>query len=168
MQVVRGIKGDLTAFSDLSITLSKKPNGGGIYECGFRLKKRTPKKIQGGSKMRDFKKVLSVFAFTTLVIIASGFVTSNATAGDCDGESGAAYGLCNAYCEAMDCDGAPQASQTACEKVESKYINITGMSMPCEVPSCQSNRDCTGSEKCIRDARTNIGTCVCINIGGCS
>lgn len=22
----------------------------------------------------------------------------------CDGEVGAAYGLCNAYCEAMDCD----------------------------------------------------------------
>jgi len=32
----------------------------------------------------------------------------------CDHESGAAFGLCNAYCEAMDCDSAnPQASATA-------------------------------------------------------
>src|SRR5260221_520465 len=32
----------------------------------------------------------------------------------CDNESGAAFGLCNAYCEAMDCDSAsPQASATA-------------------------------------------------------
>jgi len=118
--------------------------------------------------MRDLKKILSVFAFTTLVIIALGFLASNATAGDCDGESGAAYGLCNAYCEAMDCDGAPQASQNACDKVEAKYINITGMTLPCEAPSCQSDADCPGSAKCIRDAHTGIGTCTCIDIGGCT
>ena len=29
----------------------------------------------------------------------------------CEGLSGAAFGLCNAYCEAMDCDGEPKASQ---------------------------------------------------------
>ena len=32
----------------------------------------------------------------------------------CDGQSGAAFGLCNAYCEAMDCDSPdPQASPQA-------------------------------------------------------
>ena len=31
----------------------------------------------------------------------------------CDSETGAAFGLCNAYCEAMDCESAsPQASAT--------------------------------------------------------
>jgi hypothetical protein len=54
----------------------------------------------------------------------------------CDHESGAAFGLCNAYCEAMDCDSAnPQASATACGKVKAKFTNITGRtSLPCEVP----------------------------------
>ena len=53
----------------------------------------------------------------------------------CDGEVGAAYGLCNAYCEAMDCDSDdPQASETACSKVQSKFQNITGRDVPCEVP----------------------------------
>lgn len=52
----------------------------------------------------------------------------------CDAESGAAYGLCNAYCEAMDCESdTPQASETACTKVASKFNNITGRGLPCEL-----------------------------------
>jgi hypothetical protein len=52
----------------------------------------------------------------------------------CDGESGAAYGLCNAYCEAMDCESAdPHASATACNKVGSKFLSITGRAVPCEL-----------------------------------
>ena len=62
----------------------------------------------------------------------------------CAGESGAAYGLCNAYCEAMDCDSAnPQASDQACDKVLDRFLNITGVELPlCElcpggqVPPC--------------------------------
>jgi hypothetical protein len=58
----------------------------------------------------------------------------------CDSETGAAYGLCNAYCEAMDCELAndsdpltvPSASATACSKVQSKFTNVTGRSLPCE------------------------------------
>lgn len=51
----------------------------------------------------------------------------------CDGETGAAYGLCNAYCEAMDCESEnAQASATACTKVRDKFTNITGRSLPCE------------------------------------
>lgn len=52
----------------------------------------------------------------------------------CDGETGAAFGLCNAYCEAMDCDSAnAQASATACTKVHDKFVNITGRPfLPCE------------------------------------
>ncbi len=60
----------------------------------------------------------------------------------CDGETGAAYGLCNAYCEAMDCELAndsdpltePHASATACTKVRDKFTNITGNDLPCEAP----------------------------------
>jgi hypothetical protein len=53
----------------------------------------------------------------------------------CDSENGAAFGLCNAYCEAMDCDSDdPQASETACTKVRSKFMNIAGHDLPCEAP----------------------------------
>lgn len=54
----------------------------------------------------------------------------------CDGESGAAYGLCNAYCEAMDCHlDEPSASATACQKVGSRFEQITGRRPPCDL-SC--------------------------------
>ncbi len=53
----------------------------------------------------------------------------------CDSETGAAFGLCNAYCEAMDCESEdPQASETACTKVRGKFMNITGRDLPCEAP----------------------------------
>lgn len=51
----------------------------------------------------------------------------------CDMETGAAYGLCNAYCEAMDCETAnPSASATACSKVRNKFEQTTGRHLPCE------------------------------------
>ena len=50
----------------------------------------------------------------------------------CDAEKGAAYGLCNAYCQAMDCDSvAPNASDTACQKVSNKFMQLTGRPVPC-------------------------------------
>jgi len=50
----------------------------------------------------------------------------------CDAETGAAYGLCNAYCQAMDCDSdTPSASETACQKVADKYEQIAGWPVPC-------------------------------------
>lgn len=56
----------------------------------------------------------------------------------CNGQKGAAFGLCNAYCEAMDCDSpAPHASPKACEKTRSQFERITGSAMPCDaVSSC--------------------------------
>jgi hypothetical protein len=53
----------------------------------------------------------------------------------CDAQTGAAYGLCNAYCEAMDCDSpAPQASPTACSRVKQNFLRITGQPLPCDIP----------------------------------
>jgi hypothetical protein len=59
----------------------------------------------------------------------------------CDMEQGAAYGHCNAYCEAMDCELAndndpstqPHASANACAKVRAKFQQTTGRDVPCEV-----------------------------------
>jgi len=53
----------------------------------------------------------------------------------CNGQIGAAHGLCTAYCEAMDCDsGSPQASQKACDKVGANFLKITGQAPPCDCP----------------------------------
>jgi hypothetical protein len=64
----------------------------------------------------------------------------------CDMERGAAYGHCNAYCEAMDCELAndsdpltqPHASANACAKVRAKFQQTTGRDVPCEV-TCPCN-----------------------------
>ena len=52
----------------------------------------------------------------------------------CDNETGAAFGLCNAYCEAMDCDSPNhRASDAACAQVRRSFERRTGRPMPCEV-----------------------------------
>ena len=48
------------------------------------------------------------------------------------GLESSALGLCNAYCDAMDC---ATTSGTACEAVKGEYLAMTGdTSLPCEVP----------------------------------
>jgi hypothetical protein len=80
--------------------------------------------------------------FLALLLLCTGAALAQ-TPDACDGETGAAYGLCNAYCEAMDCDSDnAQASETACAKVKDKFANITGRtSLPCEAPpvTCPCN-----------------------------
>jgi hypothetical protein len=79
----------------------------------------------------------------------------------CDAETGAAYGLCNAYCEAMDCESEePDASATACGKVRSKFTNITGRDVPCEEVVCP----CT-SIPGFNDLLTNANACVFVGQG---
>ena len=96
--------------------------------------------------MKDFKKILSVFALTTFVIIALGFLASNANA-VCDGDTGASYGLCIAYCEAMDCDLA-LTHEVGCEKVNDRYIQINGgLDISCSAPT-ECDPACTGFESC--------------------
>ncbi len=61
----------------------------------------------------------------------------------CDGFEGAAYGLCNAYCEAMDCDSKePQASDTACEKVFANFMKKTDEEPPCLGCCAQNTCEC--------------------------
>jgi len=55
----------------------------------------------------------------------------------CATESGAAFGLCTAYCEAMDCDSEQAASsETACLTVRDKFIQSVGHDLPCEAVEC--------------------------------
>jgi len=56
----------------------------------------------------------------------------------CDVFQGAAFGLCNAFCEAMDCDDpAHKASDTACQAVLENFQNKSGKPEP---PCCQDAR----------------------------
>ncbi len=49
----------------------------------------------------------------------------------CDELEGALFGLCTAYCEAMDCDSlAPRADAIACAKVSSNFKKIAGGNPP--------------------------------------
>lgn len=70
------------------------------------------------------------------MLIAVFLMGGQAVANDdpCENESGAAYGLCNAYCEAMDCDDPEmqEASDNACERVKANYLKITGNELTCE------------------------------------
>jgi hypothetical protein len=53
----------------------------------------------------------------------------------CNGQTGAAYGLCTSYCEAMDCDSSsPSATATACNKVYDNFLRLTGQAPPCLCP----------------------------------
>lgn len=66
-----------------------------------------------------------------------------ANEGVCESESGAAYGLCVSYCEAMDCDGDdPLASDEACESVARNFKKLSGEeSLPCEEVVCPCASD---------------------------
>jgi hypothetical protein len=50
----------------------------------------------------------------------------------CDGYNGQAFGQCNAYCEATDCDEDPNANQTACDNLYNSFVALTGDQPPCE------------------------------------
>lgn len=79
----------------------------------------------------------------------------------CDNEEGAAYGLCTAYCEAMDCgDPNQRASNRACESVRRNFEKKTGRSIPCGLSCACSDQllvfaqivaGTVGVERCIAD-----------------
>jgi hypothetical protein len=57
---------------------------------------------------------------------------------------GAAWGLCNAYCEAMDCDSAdPRASDAACQHVLGSFLALESGPIPCACP-CYTEADLNG------------------------
>ena len=79
------------------------------------------------------KKLIWVLGF--LLVFAGTAMAGTAEETVCDdaGISGAPWGLCNAYCEAMDCDSdTPKASLEACSKTAMKYEEKTsGSVLPC-------------------------------------
>lgn len=54
----------------------------------------------------------------------------------CSGLSRSAFGICNAYCEAQDCDSHPKPS-ASCEQLRVNFKRLTGRSVfPCDLPLC--------------------------------
>ena len=70
-----------------------------------------------------------------VLVLAPAPASAQTADGVCNSQTGAAYGLCTAYCEAMDCDStAPSASPTACSKVYGNFQRLTNQAPPCVVP----------------------------------
>ena len=82
-----------------------------------------------------------------VILIAVPFVFSSTVIAEesvCANQSGAAFGLCNAYYEAMDCDSAePLALGTACARVAENFQKITGMNI-----LYAPNYECLGDPDC--------------------
>lgn len=86
------------------------------------------------SKNLTLAAALLVLAIPAMASTPDGQTPSEETV--CDNQSGAAYGLCTAYCEAMDCDSpAPHAAPRACDRVQANFVRHTGNPLPCDV-SC--------------------------------
>ena len=80
----------------------------------------------------------------------------------CDGLQGREFGLCNAYCEAMDCDTS-KSPQNACESLRDNYFEQTGLTtFPCDA-TCPDLPDvwCSGNGWVDTDAG-GCDVCLCI------
>ena len=54
----------------------------------------------------------------------------------CDQYKGRDFGLCNAYCEAQDCES-PDADKKSCDGLRAKFLSYTGETrFPCEPSRC--------------------------------
>ena len=107
------------------------------------------------------KSIVALVLFSLLLSLG---ITSHAKTPDgmtpseetvCDGQVGAAYGLCNAYCEAMDCDSdEPKASEKACNKVLANFEKKTDGDIPPCIDLC-ADVTCPDGETCLD------GECFC-------
>ncbi len=83
-----------------------------------------------------------------VVIMAMG---AYAQAGDCDSLRGQdrAFGLCNAYCEAKNCDSPENKDSPSCKQLYHNFEKVSSESMPCDgsfspgsqLGSCPCNLD---------------------------
>lgn len=82
----------------------------------------------------------------------------------CSSLTGAAFGLCNAYCEAQDCDVHPRPS---CPVLRRNFAKITGSAVfPCDIGMCgdgviQPGEDCDPPGSDCPDGRLCNRDCTC-------
>jgi len=99
---------------------------------------------------RKSTEILAAALLVTVLLFGSTLAVAKGRGGDpsvCDGETGRAFGLCNAYCEAMDCDWDLNAPEDDCADVKSNYQRLTGEDeLPCEQMSQACVTGDTGAE----------------------
>ena len=86
---------------------------------------------------RDGRPLLLIVCLAAAAVPAVAKTSDGQTPAEetvCDNET-EAFGLCNAYCEAMDCDSPNHhASDQACASVRRNFERQTGRPIPCAVP----------------------------------
>jgi len=119
------------------------------------------------------KCMLAIVAAVALLLLAVTLQTSSAKTPDgmppseeevCSALHGAAFGLCNAYCEAQDCDVHPRPS---CAVLRRNFARVTGSPVfPCD-PFCgdgivnQRTEECDPPGSDCADGRTCQMDCTC-------
>lgn len=79
---------------------------------------------------------LTIFGLTGIAQTSDGVTPADEMVCEEAVLGGALKGLCNAYCEAMNCDADPNANIKACESVHGKFLKKSGdIELPCVVPS---------------------------------
>ncbi len=87
-------------------------------------------------------------AFVVFIMVMGAAYAQGRRSAYCDGLTGSAYGLCNAYCEAKSCySDSPKGSATSCTQIYENFMEVAGegATMPCEnttPPSPQSTGGC--------------------------
>jgi hypothetical protein len=83
-------------------------------------------------------KIVNKYFLGTFFLLAFFSSSYSQAASDCSnanlGEKAA--GLCNAYCESLDCTDGDNSDSNACQQIKGQYISATGEIPPCEASSC--------------------------------
>ncbi len=76
-------------------------------------------------------------AFVVFIMVMGAAYAQGRRSDTCEAHWGSnAWGLCNAYCEAKDCDsGSPKGSTTSCTQIYENFMEVAGEgeTMPCEI-----------------------------------
>ncbi len=73
--------------------------------------------------------------FLALLLLCTGAALAQ-TPDPCGDETGAAYGLCNAYVAAECQTDTPSASDVACSRIAGKFLQITGRHLEAKFATC--------------------------------
>ena len=120
-------------------------------------------------KIQPFLKttLFAVCCFVMSTVMAS--TTDGMTPADetiCDNESGKSFGICNAYCEAMDCDNPDRkASNKACEKKFEQWLalNGEGVPLPCEDASLAISKSASSDGEISADGILTVNAPATVN-----
>jgi len=97
-------------------------------------------------------------AFVVVMVLMGAAYAQGRRGGACEGHWGSnAWGLCNAYCDAKDCDSnSPKASATSCTQIYENFMEVAGegAKMTCEGDSAQVAPPSTASCPCNFDVES--------------